>query len=206
MATAHLWAHELVWREPETVFAVWGDAPWCAFLDSGGGVEERSRWQIFCRAPMQTLVVQAGQMVQNAEASVAFTPEALFDRLRFFLPADCRAAEGVDGLTLPFFGGWVGFAGYGLGQSLEQGMASARGGDEPDFAAGFYNHAFIWDRFSKRVFVAGLTYGGRKPAMQRRTRCMRPHGPPCLLFCPLCLKCPQYSFLPINPAPPIAGR
>lgn len=52
----------------------------------------------------------------------------------------------------------MGFAGYGLGQSLELGASGYAESDEPECAAGFYDHAFIWDRFSKRVFVAGVLF------------------------------------------------
>ncbi|WP_215761959.1 anthranilate synthase component I family protein [Acetobacter sp. P1H12_c] len=173
MATARLWAHELVWREPETVFAAWGDTPWCAFLDSGGPVEERGRWQIFCRNPRKTLVVQDGQILTNAQHSIPFTVDALFAQLRHGMPEAVGdggiEADGPDDIRLPFFGGWVGFAGYGLGQQLEKiaGCRPVQG--EPDFAAGFYDHAFIWDRFSKRSFVAGLVF--EEGALNIRSLC-----------------------------------
>ncbi|MCP1269570.1 anthranilate synthase component I family protein [Acetobacter cerevisiae] len=161
MVTARVWVKELAWREPEAVFAAWGDAPWCAFLDSGGPVEGRSRWQIFCRTPCQILVVQGGQIFQNAEPPVPFTPDALFARLRQAMPSAVVRADEPEGMPeLPFSGGWIGFAGYGLGQQLEHIAPRHSAQDEPDWASGFYDHAFVWDRLSKRAFIAGVVLEG----------------------------------------------
>lgn len=161
MVTARVWVKELAWREPEAVFAAWGDAPWCAFLDSGGPVEGRSRWQIFCRTPCQSLVVAGGQIFQNAEPPVPFTPDALFTRLRQAMPSAVVRADEPEGMPeLPFSGGWIGFAGYGLGQQLEHIAPRHSAQDEPDWASGFYDHAFVWDRLSKRAFIAGVVLEG----------------------------------------------
>nr|WP_298797926.1 aminodeoxychorismate synthase component I [uncultured Acetobacter sp.] len=156
MAVARVWMHELSWREPDAVFAAWGNAPWCAFLDSGGPVEDRSRWQIFCRAPRHYLVVRDGQIFDDAAFPVPFTPEALFSRLRQFIPSDVAERDALKDKQLPFYGGLIGFVGYGLGQHLEQVLPRCSAQNEPDFAVGFYDHAFIWDRLSKRAFVTGL--------------------------------------------------
>ncbi|MFT9017142.1 anthranilate synthase component I family protein [Acetobacter malorum] len=163
MVTARVWVKELAWREPQAVFAAWGDAPWCAFLDSGGPVEGRSRWQIFCRTPRQILVAQDGQIFQDAEAPVPFTVDALFARLRSVMPAAVVRADGPEGVPeLPFSGGWAGFAGYGLGQHLEHIAPGHSAQDEPDWASGFYDHAFVWDRLSKRAFVTGIMLEGEQ--------------------------------------------
>ncbi|OAG75007.1 Para-aminobenzoate synthase, aminase component [Acetobacter malorum] len=169
MVTARVWVKELPWREPEAVFAAWGDAPWCAFLDSGGPVEGRSRWQIFCRTPRQILVAQDGQIFQGAEPPVPFLPDALFARLRQAMPsAVVRAGAPEEMPELPFSGGWVGFAGYGFGQHLEHIAPGHSVQDEPDWASGFYDHAFVWDRLSKRVFATGIVLAEDDEAAGRK--------------------------------------
>lgn len=161
MVMARVWVEELAWREPEAVFAAWGDAPWCAFLDSGGPVEGRSRWQIFCRTPRQILVAQDGQIFQDAQPPVLFTQDGLFARLRQVMPSAVVRADGPAEMPeLPFSGGWVGFAGYGLGQHLEHIAPGHSAQNEPDWASGFYDHAFVWDRLSKRAFVTGFVLDG----------------------------------------------
>lgn len=156
MKSVRVWAREVPWREPETVFAAWGEAPWCAFLDSGGPVVDRSRWQIFCTAPRHVLSVKNGLIIQDAEPAAPFTPSDLFARLRRIMPAAMRVDNETGTYALPFHGGWIGFAGYGLGQALEQIRVDHPVSDEPDFAAGFYDHAFLWDRLEKRAFITGL--------------------------------------------------
>ncbi|KXV14405.1 aminobenzoate synthetase [Acetobacter malorum] len=170
MVTARVWVEELAWREPEAVFASWGDAPWCAFLDSGGPVEGRSRWQVFCRTPRQILVAQDGQIFQDAEPPVPFTVDALFDRLRQAMPDAVVRIDVPEGMPeLPFSGGWVGFAGYGLGQHLEHIAPGHSAQDEPDWASGFYDHAFVWDRLSKRAFVTGVVWDGDDDASAQQS-------------------------------------
>lgn len=164
MEEARVWAQELFWREPDTVFAAWGEAPWCVFLDSGGPVEERSRWQIFCRMPRNTFIVRDKQIFRDSEPPEPCDAGILFALLRHVMPPAGQVPESLDGVSLPFYGGLIGFAGYGLGMQLEGIQSLSSKGDEPDFSAGFYDHAFLWDRFSKRAFVAGIVLEGQGDA------------------------------------------
>ncbi|MCI1436864.1 MAG: anthranilate synthase component I family protein [Acetobacter indonesiensis] len=156
MGTVCIWAHELPWRDPAAVFAAWADTEWCAFLDSSGPIEGRSRWQIFCRAPDRVVRVQNGCLVCDDAPPVPFHPEILFASLKMQMPHG-RLGGDETLAELPFFGGWVGFVGYGLGVSLEQIVTRQPVTDEPDFAAAFYDHAIVWDRVEKRAFLTGFS-------------------------------------------------
>ena len=157
------WVRALPWREPDTVLAMWGGAPWCAFLDSGGTLDGRGRWRIFCHHPRHTLRVFANR-VELDDVSVALgAPGQVLDILRGIQQGFQQDAPGQD---VPFCGGWVGFASYGFGMAMQGVPTRHAGGEEPVFAAAFYDHAYLWDRKSRCAYLAGLARGG--PGAQAR--------------------------------------
>ncbi|MBS0980133.1 aminodeoxychorismate synthase component I [Acetobacter thailandicus] len=140
-----LWAQLLPWKDPEAVFAAWGERPWCAFLDSGGPEGERSRWQILCIDPEHAFIVPAGDEAGSA---------SVFKRLRHFMPVLVKGCKKP--LNLPFYGGFIGFAGYGCGMQQEKIATRHTDDAEPQAAFALYNHAVLWDRQEKRAYVAGF--------------------------------------------------
>lgn len=159
------WACELPWQEPDAILAAWGDAPWCTFLDSGGPIETRSRWQIFCTEPTQSFWVKKGKIIWANGTVELGAPNAVFEAMRALLPPEIRNKNNMHD-DLPFFGGLLGFLGYNFGAQLE-GIPDVKFGDEPDCAFSFYDHAFLWDRQKKRAFVAGFTSPGEKQEATR---------------------------------------
>lgn len=149
------WVQELPWQNPDVIFEAWGDAPWCAFLESGGPVEARSRWQIFCTAPKHTFLVHNGVLVWGAGQQQCGTPQAVMAALRGLLPQITHGPHNTIP-DLPFFGGLIGFFGYAFGAKLE-GISCQTIATEPECAFGFYDHAFVWDRQEKRAFVTGFS-------------------------------------------------
>ncbi|MFT8541004.1 MAG: aminodeoxychorismate synthase component I [Acetobacter sp.] len=163
------WMRPLPWREPDTVLALWGGAPWCAFLDSGGALDARSRWRIFCHNPRHTLQVFADRVEVDGVRQVRGAPEQILDILRKiqagFRVGACQA-------DVPFCGGWVGFASYAFGRAL-QGVPSRHvEGDAPVFSAAFYDHAYIWDRKNRQVVLAGLAHGGLTPQASEQVQAL----------------------------------
>lgn len=147
------WVQELPWSDVDAVLAAWGGAPWCALLDSGGPVEERSRWQVFCHNPRHTVVLQPDGVTIDGIAQPCSSDVDIFDVLRTVFPI----SEAQETTHLPFCGGWIGFASYALGLMLE-GVVSRHGGDPtPLLAAAAYDHAIVWDRQEKRCYVTGLS-------------------------------------------------
>ncbi|ACI51658.1 Chorismate binding-like protein [Gluconacetobacter diazotrophicus PA1 5] len=143
-----LHAVELPWRDPDDVLWAWRDEPWLACLDSGGPAGPRARWTILCRRPRQVLEWRDGG------APLASDPLAA---LRALLPPAGSPPVTASGEALPFAGGVIGFAGYGVGRRLE-GIATRHVADpaQPDLAAGFYDHAVLFDRVRRRAYLATI--------------------------------------------------
>ncbi|MFT9067027.1 MAG: anthranilate synthase component I family protein [Acetobacter syzygii] len=151
------WVQPLAWRNPDVVLAMWGQAPWCAFLDSGGELDGRSRWQIFCHNPCHTLHVFTDRAELDGAPIVRGSPQDVMQILRIILQKFTQTVPEED---VPFCGGWVGLASYAFGMAVQGVPTRHVAGGEPLFSAAFYNHAYVWDRQNKRVFLAGLTQGG----------------------------------------------
>ncbi|MFT9256787.1 MAG: anthranilate synthase component I family protein [Acetobacter sp.] len=153
------WVRDLPWREPDTVLALWGHDAWCTLLDSGGTLEARSRWRIFCRRPRHVLTAWPTHAQCDGVALDCKTPHEILDYLRNILPHQAGHA-GLEPAGLPFVGGLVGFAGYGFGLGLEGVPSRHEGAEEPWLAAALYDHAFLWDRQEKRCYIAGFSING----------------------------------------------
>lgn len=152
------WLRELPWREPDSVLAAWGHEPWCAFLDSGGALEARSRWSFFCHAPRHVLTVSAGRVMMDGEDLGCMSAAQVLSFLRSLSPRCDDLTEVA--ARVPFSGGLVGFAGYAFGLMLE-GVRSRHAGqaDVPDMAVALYEYAYAWDRQEKRCYVSGFSQG-----------------------------------------------
>lgn len=152
----HLWALELPWLEPEAALAAWGSTPWCAFLDSGGPVDARSRWQILALHPKHTVFVANGLLHKDGAVLAESSPQAVFSALRHALPAQQQGARHHP-YDLPFYGGYIGFFDYYFGMQCEAVPSRHAKHDQPDCAFGFYEQVFVWDRVEKRAFLAGFS-------------------------------------------------
>ncbi|ANA14311.1 aminodeoxychorismate synthase component I [Acetobacter oryzifermentans] len=148
---------ELQWREPDVVLSAWGQQPWCAFLDSGGKIDNRSRWQIFCHNPCHTVVAWPHEIEVDGTKKPIISSDDIFEILRIFHDELKEYAGGSCQQGIPFWGGLIGFASYQMGMILEGVLSRHKDRNTPALAAGMYDHAFIWDRFEKRVFLAGIS-------------------------------------------------
>ncbi|MFT8418802.1 MAG: anthranilate synthase component I family protein [Acetobacter sp.] len=147
------WVRALPWRTPDTVLALWGAAPWCAFLDSGGVLDGRNRWRIFCHTPRHVLKVYTNRAELDGAPIALDGCGHVLQILRKINRVYEKSSpqEGV-----PFCGGWVGFASYAYGMAMQAVPTRHTGAEEPVFAAAFYDHAYLWDRKNRQVCVAGL--------------------------------------------------
>lgn len=129
--------------------------PWLACLDSTGDVAPRGRWTIICCDPVHVVTVYAGRCLVDGQEQAADALEIL----RTLIPS-FRCPDEV-----PFAGGAIGFAGYRYGQRAHGlGTRHDPHDDQPQFVAGVYNHALVFDRQARRAWLAG--YGA--PQTQAR--------------------------------------
>ncbi|MFT9435619.1 anthranilate synthase component I family protein [Acetobacter syzygii] len=140
----------LPWRDPDDVLWAWRDEEWLACLDSGGASGPRARWTILCRRPVHVLDWRGGVCRRDGVAVTGTDP---LEALRTLL----EQAPVVDAGALPFAGGVIGFAGYGVGQWAE-GIVSRRQADpaRPDLSAALYDHAVLFDRIHRQVYLATI--------------------------------------------------
>ncbi|WP_342627355.1 anthranilate synthase component I family protein [Nguyenibacter vanlangensis] len=198
----------LPWRDPDDVLWAWRDEAWLACLDSGGDPAIRARWTILCRRPRHTLDWRRGAPCRLDGTALPDTHPLAADPLavlRRLLPAPAPLAEtgaetsaetGQGDDPLPFVGGAIGFAGYALGQALE-GLATRHAPDpesgQPDFAAGLYDHALLFDRVRRQVHLAGIA-----PAPDALFAAMRAEWA-ALSPAPLPAGLPRLDFVPDRP-------
>lgn len=96
-----------------------GAAAWCAFLDSGGKIDNRSRWQIFCHKPCHTVVAWPHEIEVDGISKPTVSVYDIFEILRIFYNELKEKADGTRLQDIPFWGGLVGFASYQIGMMLE---------------------------------------------------------------------------------------
>ena len=117
--------------------ALIGHAPGVVFLDSGGPIDEGSRWNVLAARPSRVVRWSPGR------------PRALAALRRVVAQTE---TEQVDD-NLPFHGGWLGWFAYDFGRQLERVPALTRGnGRVPDFVLGEYPHALLEDRLERRLY------------------------------------------------------
>ncbi|MCJ8354132.1 anthranilate synthase component I family protein [Novacetimonas hansenii] len=150
--------HQLPWHDMGDVLAVLEGEPWLACLDSGSEIMPRGRWTILCRDPVHVVEAHAGRCFVDRREQAGDALEIL----RGLIPAFACP----DGM--PFVGGAIGFADYRFGQRTH-GLSTRHDPDpqQPEFAAGIYDHAIIMDRLERRAWLTGY---GTPDVMARRRR------------------------------------
>ena len=146
---------EIAWRDPAEVFAAFASDPYCAWFDSQGPVDARSRYSMLAVRPFSVLVDEQGKCTLDGAVCEADAFSLLEETLRRY------AVESVDA-DFPFTGGAAGFIGYEMGTVLED-VPRNRAGilNVPDMVVGFYDLVFGFDRAQERcwLFSSGLPEG-----------------------------------------------
>lgn len=142
---------EIDWRAPTDAFAPLAGAPWAGLLHAGEGAREAG-WSILVAFPARRLVGRGGAAFLDG-TRIDATPLAALRALSDARRIDPATAALADA---PFASGLVGFIGYEMGGALEPTAAGpASPFALPDMAIGAYDAAAIFDRKSRRCFVAG---------------------------------------------------
>lgn len=141
---------ELPWMEPADALLACANAPWLAFLDSGGPPEGvRARWSFLCSRPRETLLWRDG-LLQTGAGGPARRAD-IQDVLTCARAMHARLRPAGAGDLPPFAGGVIGLASYASGLALE-GIVSRHHTDAPAFVAASYEDVLAFDRLEGRLW------------------------------------------------------
>ncbi|TPV60031.1 aminodeoxychorismate synthase component I [Aestuariibacter sp. GS-14] len=150
----------------QDVFSGMASQPWAQLLDSGGSKASKSRFDILLWAPAIVLTCKDYQTTledrRGTDVELITTNTSPID-VAMALTADFEASIDQTELKyandLPFVLGLAGFISYDYGRYLET-MPSINANEYacPDFAAGLYDRAIIYDNALEQFFFCRLDY------------------------------------------------
>ncbi len=130
------------------LFTAIADRPWSAFLDSGRPNSCCGRYDVIATDPAAILVTRNGTTRISTASSVFESSDNPFDLVREILGAK------QDKGPLPFMGGAIGYAAYGLARYLHTlPKISCDPADMPDMLFGVYDWAFVVDHQEKNSWL-----------------------------------------------------
>lgn len=150
----------------QELFGAMASLPWSQLLDSGGSTASKSRFDILVWSPAVTLSCKDGKTViedrREAETATYSVSESPIDAAialtsSFENSVDAGALDAFRGL--PFVLGMAGFISYDYGRYLEQ-LPDTNPNEYacPDFAAGLYDRAIIYDNQARQFYYCCLDY------------------------------------------------
>jgi len=137
------------------LFSVISDWPWSVFLDSGKPGSNQGRYDLLAARPRTTIVTQNGETrISNPVGDITSTDDP-FDLVRQALGKNHQAGN------LPFIGGAIGYAGYGLASYIT-GLPdiSPDTTGMPDMCFGIYEWALVVDHQEEQSWLVGLESDG----------------------------------------------
>ncbi len=148
---------ERPWREPLDAFAALSDAPGARLLLTPDGAPS-GRWSVAVAEPVSTLRVVGERALLDGEAR----SENPFD-----LWAERMRERAAPGLAVPFASGAVGFVSYEAARFVERSACVHEApSDEPIMDIGFYDAALVFDRETRRVWLATRAEGVGAEALE----------------------------------------
>jgi para-aminobenzoate synthetase component 1 len=90
------------------LFAAIADRPWSVFLDSGRPDSDHGRYDIISCDPVSTITTKDGVSKLSTSLDTSESTDNPFDLIRKLLGNNGNTT------TLPFIGGAIGYAAYGL--------------------------------------------------------------------------------------------
>ncbi len=124
------------------------EQPWSVWLDSAGC----DRFDILACSPRATLVTQGAVTTVCDESGCRQSDEDPLTLVRAML----SNADTGSGLTLPFYGGAIGYFGYDLARRYERLPVTAADDQQlPEMAVGIYDWAVVVDHREQRCWLTG---------------------------------------------------
>jgi len=130
------------------LFSTIADQPWSVFLDSGRPDSDHGRYDIIATDPVATIVSRDGASIVSTSAGTSESAENPFELIRKSLGTI------QDGSCLPFRGGAIGYAAYGVANYLPcLPHISHNPTGMPDMCFGIYDWAVVVDHKEKKSWL-----------------------------------------------------
>ncbi len=135
-------------RDCTQLFAAIADRPWSVFLDSGRPGSEYGRYDIIVADPIATISATNGITRISTADGISVTTDNPLDLIRIIL-GDIEECS-----FLPFTGGAIGYAAYGLARYLP-GLPNISNSPSgmPDMCFGIYDWAFVADHEERKSWL-----------------------------------------------------
>jgi para-aminobenzoate synthetase component 1 len=134
--------------DSSSLFAAIADRPWSIFLDSGRPDSDHGRYDIITTDPVATIITRNGVTSVSTSTGVAEFTNNPLDLIRSTL------GEPQDSTVLPFIGGAIGYAAYGLANYLPcLPSISHDETDMPEMCFGIYDWAFVSDHKKQKSYL-----------------------------------------------------
>lgn len=130
------------------LFSKIADRPWSVFLDSGRPDSDHGRYDIIATDPVATIVSRNGSSTVSTSVCISESTENPFELIR-------KSLGGIQGGSLlPFTGGAIGYAAYGVANYLSNlPKISHNSIDMPDMCFGIYDWAVVVDHKEKKSWL-----------------------------------------------------
>jgi para-aminobenzoate synthetase component I len=131
------------------IFSAIADLPWSVFLDSGKPGSVQGRYDVMAAEPVATFVTRNGSTRVSSPTSHTVSTDQPFNLIREALGKYQHTAG-----NLPFAGGAIGYAGYGIARYLSDlPYVSSDPTDMPDMCFGIYDWAFVVDHQEQKSWL-----------------------------------------------------
>ncbi|MCP3672456.1 MAG: aminodeoxychorismate synthase component I [Gammaproteobacteria bacterium] len=142
-------------RDSARLFSAVAEWPWSVFLDSGKPGSDQGRYDIIAAEPVITVVTRNGETRIVGPDSDTTSRANPFVLLRETLGKIQRTE------SLPFIGGAIGYAGYGLANCLTAlPTVSTDPSGMPDMCFGIYEWALVVDHQKRQSWLVGQSEDG----------------------------------------------
>lgn len=130
------------------IFSAIADLPWSVFLDSGKPGSNQGRYDVIAAEPVITIVTRNGKTHKCGPAGETVSADPPFNLIREALGKNRTSA------TLPFTGGAIGYAGYGVARYLSDlPNISHDPHGMPDMCFGVYEWALVVDHQEQKSWL-----------------------------------------------------
>ncbi len=138
-------------QDSSSLFSAIADLPWSVFLDSGKPGSNQGRYDVLAAEPRTTVVTQNGTTRISSPNGNATSTSSPFSLVKHAL------GKKQQPINIPFIGGAIGYAGYGLANYLP-GLPdiSIDISGMPDMYFGIYDWALVVDHKEKQSWLVGL--------------------------------------------------